>query len=73
MEMPIPAVSNVGARDELPPYREDSLAVMPAAVFSPDACKLLKSQAEATPRIASHVATRISTYNNPFLTIVDSK
>jgi len=73
MEMPIPAVSNVDARDELRPYRKDSLAVTPTATFSPGACKLLESQAEATPRAASHLATRISTYNNSFLTIVDSK
>jgi len=73
MGMPIPAVSNVGARDELRPYRKDSLVVTPAAMFSPGACKLLKSQAEAALRDASHIATRISTYNNPFLTIVDSK
>jgi hypothetical protein len=73
MEMPIPAVSNVDARDELRRYRKDSLVVTVTARISPGACKLLRSQAGASPRAASHVATRISTYNNPFLTIVDSK
>jgi hypothetical protein len=42
MEMPIPAVSTVGARDELRPYRKHSLVVTAAVMFSTDSLQVVE-------------------------------